>query len=134
MSNLPLPSSRRSRGDRGALAHTGRATRDTSTSRWTEVEREERKPHGMQYKVHPETPPPSLLACPPEGREEEEEQASGRKTFEEVAAEGGREPERRDGPLFIGMLFTKASHCDGDHPTQKSQVMFLVQILPLHLV
>ena len=26
-------------------------------SRWTEVEWEERKPHGMQHKVHPENPP-----------------------------------------------------------------------------
>ena len=41
-------------------------------SRWTEVKREERKPHGTQHQVHPETPPPLILT--PEGREEEDDE------------------------------------------------------------
>ena len=42
------------------------AQRHFHPSRWTEIEREERKPHGKQQQVHPETspPPPSPLILP----------------------------------------------------------------------
>ena len=62
-------------------------------------------------------------------------------TSEEVRARGvafgagGTEPEGRERLCSAYVrFFTKSSHCAEDHPTQKSQVMSLVQILPLHLV
>ena len=132
-SNLPLPSSRRSRGSRSSLARTGRATRDTSTPLAGPRSSGRRGSlTGRSTKCIPRPPPP-LLACLPQGREEEEEEASGRKTSEEVPARGevavagGREPEGRECYLSLYERFlAKASHCDGDHPTQKSQVMSLV--------
>ena len=52
----------------------------------------------------------------------------------EVPSAGGTEPEGQD---FLRSLYerfiVKSSHCAGDQSTQKSQVMSLVQILPLHL-
>ena len=49
------------RRQKHARAHRTSDQRHFHLSRWTEVEREERKPHGTQHKVHPETSP-SLLA------------------------------------------------------------------------
>ena len=45
---------------RRARAQQTSAQRHFHPSRWTEIEREERKPHGTQHQVHPETPPPIL--------------------------------------------------------------------------
>ena len=41
-----------------ARAHRTSNQKHFHPSRWTEVEREERKPRGTQHKVHPETSPP----------------------------------------------------------------------------
>ena len=108
-------------------------------SRWTEVEREERKPLWTQHRVHPETPP-SPLILPPEGRKEEEEEVPGCGTSKEVLAQaaapgaGGTEPEGHDllRSLYV-LCLAKSSHCAEDQPTQKSQVMSRMHIFPLHL-
>ena len=47
---------------RRARAQQTSVQRHFHPSRWTEVEREGRKPHGTQHQVHPETP---LSTCPP---------------------------------------------------------------------
>ena len=82
-----------------------------------------------------------FLTCPPEGREAEEEEVPGCVTSEEVRAwgvvfgAGGTEPEGRERLRSAYVrFFAKSSHCAEDHPTQKSQVMFLVHTFPLHLV
>ena len=74
------------RRQRHTRAHQTSDQRHFHPSCSTEVEQEERKPHGAQHQVHPKTPPPPLLACPPEGREEEE--VPGCMTSEEVRARG----------------------------------------------
>ena len=90
---------------RRARAQQTNVQRHFHPSRWTEVEREERKPHETQHQVHPETSP--LSSCPPEGREEEEDEFPGCGTSEEVPARGeapgagGTEPEGRD--LFCSL-------------------------------
>ena len=84
--------------------------------------------------------PPPLLSCPPEGREKVEVEVPACGTSEEVPARGvapgagGTEPEGHDLLRSLYVLFlAKSSHCPGDQPTQKSQVMSRVHILPLHL-
>ena len=121
---------------RRARAHRTGDQRHFQPSCRTEVEREERKPHGTEHQVHPETPP--LLACPPEGREEGE--VPGCMTSEEVRARGevfgtgGTEPEGHECfPSAYDLLFANCSYCAEDHPTQKSQVMSLVHTFPLQL-
>ena len=138
---LPPPQlPKEQRRQKRAHAHRTSDQRHFHPSRWTQVEREERKPHGTQHQVHPETPPPPISTCPPEGREEEED-ASGCLTSEEVRARGedfgtgGREPEGREHFLSAyDLFFAKASHCAEDHSTQMSQVKSMVHIFPLHLV
>ena len=52
----------------------------------------------------------------------------------EAFGAGGAEPQGRERlhSAYV-RFFAKSSHCAGDHPTQKSQVMSFVQIFPLHL-
>ena len=52
---------------RRARAQQTNVQRHFHPSRWTEVEREGRKPHGTQHQVHPENPPPPSPA-PLKGR------------------------------------------------------------------
>ena len=95
----PLQLPKELRKQRRVRSHQTSDQRHFHPSRWTEVEREERKSHGAQHQVHPETP---LLSCLPEGREEEEEEVPGCMTSEEVRAwgevfgAGGTEPEGRE--------------------------------------
>ena len=44
-----------------ARAQQTNVQRHCHPSRWTGVEKGERKPHGTQHQVHPETPPPPLI-------------------------------------------------------------------------
>ena len=92
--------------------------------------------HNTRCTLRP--PPPS--SCPSEGREKEEEEVPGCETSEGVSARGevfgagGTEPEGR---IFFHSLYdlflVNSSRCAEDQAAQKSQVMSLVQIFPLHL-
>ena len=53
---------------RSARSQQTNVQRHFHLSRWTEVEREGRIPHGTQQQVHPKTPPPSLILPPLKGR------------------------------------------------------------------
>ena len=122
------------------LACNRRASRDTSTP--LAGPRSRAGGEEASRDATPGAPRDSpFLTCPTEGREAEEEEVPGCVTSEEVRAwgvafcAGGTEPEGRERLRSAYVrFFVKSSHCAEDHPTQKSQDMSLVQILPLHLV
>ena len=58
---LDLQPAKELRRQKRACAHRTSVQRHFHLSCWTHGEREERKPHGKQHKVHPETPPPPLI-------------------------------------------------------------------------
>ena len=87
------------------------------------------------HQVHPKTPhPPSYAAHLKGGKKKRRKSQAAELPKEFSCGEKPTEPERRD---FLRSLyerfFAKSSHCAEDQFTQKSQVMSLVQILPLHL-
>ena len=135
---LQLPKELKRR--RRARAQQTNVQRHFHPSRWTEVEREGKEPHGMQHQVHPETPPPPSYPAPLNGEKKQRRksrEAELPKKFargEKPHGAGGTEPEGRD---FLRSLYdffiAKSSHFARDQSIQKSQVMSLVQTLPLHL-
>ena len=80
---------RRSRGDRTALAHSGRASRCTSTPLAGHMSSGRRgSPTGSSTRCIPRPPPHCLLTRPSGGREGKEEGAAWCVTSEEVSARG----------------------------------------------
>ena len=79
-------------------------------------------------------PPPSYPAPLKSGKKRRRKSQAAELPKKFPRGAGGTEPERRDllRSLYVRFL-AKSSHCPGNQPTQKSQVMSRVHILPLHL-
>ena len=120
-----------------ARAQQTTVQRHSHSSRWTEIQLEGRKPPGTKHQVHPETPPSS--PAPLKGGKEKRKKSQAAKLPKELPR--GKKPtlqveQSLKGEKASCVLYRSASSqtVPADQSAQMSQVMSLVQTLPLHLV